>query len=330
MTEIERLNNIFGTFRIAAKCSNFVEHKNVYFYDLELKPGTRLRNIEKYLIELTIALKMPNQPTVKVLPDRGLIRLEFAKSCRSKINFIELNNQNVRPQNVSCLLGEAVDGTPLWYDLASNPHTLIAGCTGSGKSTLLHIMIANLLLCQNTKLYLIDPKNVEFHQYSNRTNQITVGHSYTECIEILYDICNQMDERFSLIRSFGFATEYFPYLVVIIDEFADLILQDTDKTFYKLLCLLSQKSRAAGIHIIISTQRPSVNIIDGTIKANFPTRISCKVASSIDAKVILDTSGSERLAGSGDAIIRNSTFDMQRFQSAFITAEEVISSFLSI
>jgi S-DNA-T family DNA segregation ATPase FtsK/SpoIIIE len=327
MTDIEKLNAIFGTFKIAASCKNFTDCKNAYFYDIELKPGTRLRNIEKYIIELGLALKMPSQPQIRVLSDQGLIRLEFSKHRDNKIDFVELNSQTNRPiGKITCLLGETSEGKPLWLDMNNNPHTLIAGCTGSGKSTLLHIMIANLLLCQNTKLYLIDPKNIEFYKYAHlNEDRLIVGHSYIECIELLEDICNQMDERYNLIRNHKIDPNYFPYLVLVIDEFADLIMQDANRSFHNLLCLLSQKSRAAGIHIIISTQRPSVNIIDGTIKANFPTRISCKVASSIDSKVILDISGAEKLLGNGDAIIKNAEFDLQRFQAAFITPEQVVN-----
>jgi S-DNA-T family DNA segregation ATPase FtsK/SpoIIIE len=116
-------------------------------------------------------------------------------------------------------------------------------------------------------------------------------------------------------------------MVVIIDEFADLIMQDKEDQFYVALCRLAQKCRAARIHIILATQRPSVNIINGSIKANFPARIACKVASHVDSKVILDTSGAENLLGKGDALIRDNFRHLERFQVAYTTAQEVCSYF---
>jgi S-DNA-T family DNA segregation ATPase FtsK/SpoIIIE len=129
-----------------------------------------------------------------------------------------------------------------------------------------------------------------------------------------------MNKRYRLMSE-GFNVKNFSDTVIIIDEFSDLILQDQNKLFYKNLCTLSQKCRAAKIHIILSTQRPSNQIIDGSIKANFPARISCKVASHIDSKVILDSVGAESLMGGGDAFIKDSFRSMERFQIAYTDAE---------
>ena len=136
-----------------------------------------------------------------------------------------------------------------------------------------------------------------------------------------------MEERYNLIRA-GKDPKSMSYCTLIIDEFADLILQDENKLFHNKLCALAQKSRAAKIHIILSTQRPSTDVISGMIKANFPARIACKVSSHIDSKVILDVTGAENLSGKGDAFLKNSYNDLLRFQSAYSSPEEICRKFL--
>jgi S-DNA-T family DNA segregation ATPase FtsK/SpoIIIE len=135
-----------------------------------------------------------------------------------------------------------------------------------------------------------------------------------------------MESRYDLIRV-GKPVSEMKHIVVIIDEFADLIMQDKDNEFMTLICRLAQKCRAARIHIILTTQRPSTNIINGTIKANFPARIACRVASHIDSKVVLDATGAENLLGKGDALIRDGFRYLERFQVAYTTAEEVCKYF---
>lgn len=323
MTNIEKLNNVLLAFKIPAKCSDFKEYKNAYFYDVELKPGAKLRDLEKYATELALALKAPSRPRFNVISDRGIVRFEFVNAKKPITNLFKLGYTSKRPEGIlNCLIGETLEGEPLWFDLVRNPHMMIAGCTGSGKSTVLHAIIANVLLHTRTKLYLFDPKNIEFFKYEAVKN-VDVKYTYNDCLETLELLCKEMDERYIAIKKSGGQLTY-PYSVVIIDEFADLIYQDTGNCFYKALSRLAQKGRAAGIHIILSTQRPAANIVDGNIKANFPARISCKVATGTDSKVVLDTTGAEDLLGNGDAIIKNSQYNLKRFQAAFTTADEVI------
>lgn len=329
MEEAILLNNILSAFKINAICKNFSEFKNACFYDVELQAGTKIKDIEKYAAELSLALRKQGKPRILISSEEGVVRLEFVKQNKSKTSLFHLGQTAIRPEGkLTCLLGETLQGEPLWMDISSNPHCLIAGTTGSGKSTLLHTIIANLLLYPRTQVYLMDPKNIEFFKYGDANiSKLKVAYDYSECLEMIEKLCTEMDERYKSMKMNKFKASHFPYIVLIIDEYADLIMQDVSNKFYKSLTRLSQKSRAAGIHLILSTQRPSVNVVDGVIKANFPARISCKVATHIDSKIILDTSGAENLSGAGDAIINNNQFKLQRFQVAFSSPDEICNYF---
>jgi len=295
MNNVEKLNDILKQFKIGATCRNFGEYKNSFYYDLELKPGTRIQNIEKYINELSLILKAPSKPQLDLL--------------------------------LQLLLGEDTKGLPLWFDMETAPHMIIGGATGSGKSTLLHSIIANLLVMDNVMIDLIDTKNIEFFKYNDRFDRIAVACDYDRCIEVLENLYEEMEERYKIMRDGGIVDDYFPYHVLIIDEFADLVMQDVGHTMQKLLCGLAQKCRAAGIHIILATQRPAASILSGEIKANFPARIALKTASGIDSKIILDSVGAEELNGFGDAIIKSNEHYYSRFQSASTNPDEVYRYF---
>lgn len=326
MDKISNFNKILKSFRIDATCKDFIQYKNACHYDIELQPGTRIKEIEKYISEFSLALKAASKPNLRPIPELGLLRMEFINSQCKKINLFELGNKvPLPPGKLNCLLGETFEGDPLWIDIVNNPHMLVAGTTGSGKSTMLHALIANILLYKNVELVLMDPKNIEFYKYSDLgSRKIKICFDYADCLSTLNDISQEMERRYNLIKKYRLSSDYFPYKVLIIDEFADLISQDTDFQFKSLLGKLAQKSRAAGIHIILATQRPSVDIVDGSIKSNFPARLSCKVASGVDSKVILDTVGAETLMGHGDALIKTNYLPLKRFQGAFTNPEEIL------
>lgn len=328
LNQIIVFNEILKSFKISAVCKDFTEHKNVDYYDITLNPGAKVKEVEKYAQELSLILQSTTKPQIKCLSKEGLIRLGFLKAREKKINLFEFAQGLKCPPGgkLNCLIGETLEGQPLWIDIVKTPHTLVAGATGSGKSTLLHSIIANILLFKGTKLYLMDPKNIEFFKYEDlKDSNVKIDYSYNDCLLTIQSLVKEMERRYDLMKEHRVTSDYFSYIVLIVDEFANLIGQDVDRTFFKCLCQLAQKSRAAGIHIIISTQRPSVDVVEGSIKANFPSRISCKVVSAIDSRVILDSNGAESLLGSGDALINSSEFDLQRFQVAYTTPEEVVS-----
>jgi S-DNA-T family DNA segregation ATPase FtsK/SpoIIIE len=317
----QEFNLILQSFGIKAKCVNFVTNSNYSYYDLILEPKTKMSAIERFNDEISLAIKANNKATIKPLYDKGIIRFEFCSDNSKKLLLFDLlNNKRVKGY-VSCLLGESTDKSKIWMDLAQNPHMIVSGSTGSGKSTLLHNIIANIFHYNECNLYLIDPKAVEFQIYENYKG-IKFDTSYKGAICILDQLLSIMEYRYSIIKNSA-TLDYMPYSVLIIDEFSDLIMQDKGNEFYNKLCLLSQKCRAARISIILSTQRPSANIINGTIKANFPARIACKVASHVDSKVVIDAVGAEKLNGYGDALLRDNTRYMERFQIAYTTPEEI-------
>jgi S-DNA-T family DNA segregation ATPase FtsK/SpoIIIE len=329
MDAISNFNQILSDFHIKATCLDSKVVDNYIFYDLKLHPSTKVKSIQKYSDEISLALKTPCKPSVKILHELGLVRLEFISPITKTINLLEFFPEKPPAGGLISLLGQTVDGKKVWMDLANNPHMIIAGTTGSGKSTLLHTIIANMLKYNEAIMYLIDPKKIEFYSYSELERDINISFTYNEAVNVLNNLISTMEERYKLIRM-GYPADNLPYILLMIDEFADLIMQDKDDVFYNLLCRLAQKSRAAKISIILSTQRPSVNIINGTIKANFPARIACKTASHMDSKVILDCSGAENLLGQGDALIKDNTRYLERFQVAYTTAKEVCEYFKSI
>lgn len=327
MQSTEYLDNILRSFNIKAKCQSVKQTDNYLLFDLKLQPHAKVKEIQRFDNELALALKMPSKPRIQVIHEQGIVRLEFAKVCQKPVQLFDLfSNRSLPSGDLICLLGQTVNGEKIWMDLAANPHMIVAGTTGSGKSTLLHTIIANLINYNDCHIHLIDPKNIEFHEYEHHFPRLDVHYTYDETIELLDQLLETMEIRYQYLRSGGSIISL-PYIVVVIDEFADLSMQDKDEQFYSKLCRLAQKCRAARISLVLSTQRPSVNIINGTIKANFPARIACRVASHTDSRVIIDANGAENLLGKGDALLRDNTRSLERFQVAYTNAKEIVKYF---
>lgn len=317
-----QFNQILNSFGIKAQCLHASQVDNYVFYDCQLHPSAKVKDLQKYGDEISLALKKPCKPSMKIMRELGVVRVEFALPREKPLQLFDLfTNTNVPKGDLVCLLGQRVDGEKVWMDLLQNPHMLVAGTTGSGKSTLLHNIIANVYNYNNAMLILMDPKRIEFSQYE-KMKDTQVHYTYDASIEVLNNLLDLMEDRYNKIR-IGWNPKDFKPVLLIVDEFADLIMQDKGDMFFEKLCRLAQKCRAARISIILSTQRPSVNIINGSIKANFPARIACKVASHVDSKIILDSSGAEDLLGKGDAFLRDNFRHMERFQVAYTDATEV-------
>lgn len=323
MNNIKDFDMILCSFGIKAHCINYQQIDNYFFYDLQLNSHAKVSDIKKYGDEISLALKTPCKPSVRILHQEGVVRLEFALARKSNLNLLDFfTNRDLPKGDINILLGQTVDGKKIWMDLSQNPHLLVAGTTGSGKSTLLHNIIGNLFNYNNVDLFLVDPKRIEFSGYEKIGYPVYVSFSYKETMDMLNSHLHIMEDRYNQIRN-GIMPSHLKSIVIIIDEFADLIMQDTDNSFHDAVCRLASKCRAARIHLILATQRPSVNVISGTIKANFPARIACRVASHVDSKVILDATGAENLLGKGDAFIRDNFRQMERFQIAYVTPQEV-------
>lgn len=326
---ITHMNNVLGELSLKAKCVKAERHRHLAFFDLKLDSGCRVKRLETFSREIALGLKSMTEPYIYPISNEGVVRVEVAMDKSDVLHFDELWNDTEAPAGIlPFLIGETSSGKPLWVDFAKNPHTLIAGTTGSGKSVLLHLLINNALKRDDVDLYLVDPKRgVEFGSYEEECT--SVSYNYEDTLFMLEHLHKKMEERFEKmkklkLRSIDDMPSAFNKKLVIIDEVSDLMLQDSSKdnpnkgSFERLLVSLAQKSRATGIYIVVATQRPSVDVLTGLIKANFPARISCKVNSATDSKVILDSTGAESLLGKGDAILNNSLNGNVRFQVAFV------------
>lgn len=321
------LNNILQEYKIKMSCVNYKHNHHFSIYDLALNNGCKIKSIENISTELQLKLNHKSKPLF-LLKD-GFVRMIFA----DKAEKITLTNliQNKNFSDTDIILGVDYEGNCVSIDIAKMPHAIIAGTTGSGKSVFLHTIIANFLLTDRpVDLYLFDPKYVEFEEYkqlaTNKYRTVMIKNTYEDIIEELKVLHKIMENRFEFLSNKGFRnikdynasnSNKLRYVLCIIDEFADLISKDKAKEFEKLICSIAAKSRAAGIHLIVATQRPSVDVVTGLIKANFPTRICFKVSASVDSRVVIEQNGAENLMFGGDGLLFGYGEPI-RFQSAYI------------
>lgn len=332
---VESLNEALSGFRIDAKCVNARKHRHFGFYDLHLGPKCQVSKIVKMSSEIALKIRSKSIPIVKSIPEEGIVRLQVVVNNPESIEFSKLYNPAEKPSGLlPFLFGETDDGKKLWVDISQNPHMLVAGSTGSGKSVFLHNLIANAARIPNTVLMLSDPKSVEFAPYRKpelKEFVPVICSSYDATVRMLESLVCEMEARYANLLRLGLQSidqmrSPFDKIIVIIDEVADLILSDgRSHRFEELVVKLAQKSRAAGIYLVLATQRPSVDVLTGLIKANFEARLSCRVSSRVDSGVILDHPGAEHLMGRGDAIFKNRMYDSVRLQVAFVKPEETVS-----
>jgi len=330
MSEVTELNEVFKGYKVKAECISYEKTNNFKVFYIKLKPGCKVKTLENISTEIQIGLRLLSAPVFTPAPELGLIKMVSIQKA-GKINVKDIIDYNDKRFNA--YVGVDSDGGPVVLDFNENPHLLVAGSTGSGKSVFLHTIINNLInrkYANKIDLFLIDPKMVEFERYKTTKflGHVSVVSSYEDAMKKLFTIHNIMDKRYKLLSKFncnsveGFNKKYkskFSKIVCIIDEFADLIIRDSRNghKMETLICSIAAKSRAAGIHLILATQRPSVKIITGLIKANFPARSCFKVSSNVDSRVILDCKGGESLNGKGDGILSGHSDNKKiRFQSA--------------
>ena len=282
---------------------------------------------------------------IATIPGSNTIGIEIPNSSRENVYLSEiLNNQNFKKKDVKLpiALGKNISGTPIIGDLASMPHLLIAGTTGSGKSVCINTIILSLLYRhppEKCKFILIDPKMLELSTYEGIPHLLCpVITEAKKAASVLGWVVKEMESRYRLmtkegVRNIdGYNSKHklpMPYIVVVVDEMSDLMLV-AGKEIENYIQKLSQMARAAGIHIIMATQRPSVDVITGTIKANFPTRISFQVTSKIDSRTILGEQGAEQLLGKGDMLYMSSANKILRIHAPFVSDTEIekINNFL--
>ena len=305
-------------------------------YYLRLRPGAKVSKIENCATEIALSLRAYSKPIIKVITEKGLVVVELLTKpagivlAKETMSLLAAHEADL-PLN----LGRSHDGQSLIADLSIMPHLLVAGATGSGKSVMLHSILTGLIESgRNVEFALIDPKKVELSYYKDIDRlRYDIVTDPDNALLMLDDLVDEMESRFRKLAKAAVNNindfndrqrprKRMPWIVLVIDEFSDL-MHTAKKAFQTKLCLLAQKSRSCGIHIILATQRPSVDVVTGLIKANFPARISCRVSSLPDSRVILGCSGAEKLLGKGDSLISSVGFDMVRFQGAYISTDSI-------
>lgn len=312
------VNNFFQDFGIKAECLGAMYHRHFVNYKIRIKPGGKISKINSLIKELGLYLKSTTIPIVNLETSEGLILIEATTSPPEILSLGSLYTSG--SGNLPFVFGESSQGETVTVDMTSNPHLLVAGTTGSGKSVFLHTLISNASKFDNLDLYLTDTKRVEFQKYKNEKQVKGLSESYSEALDQLRYLHSMMELRYAQLYKMGHTsiheTKIFNNILIIVDEVSDLILQDKNGALQDTLVKLAQKSRAAGIYLVLATQHPSVNILTGSIKANFPARLSCKVNSRSDSQVILDSVGAENLYGRGDALFKSPTTNLTRLQIA--------------
>ena len=298
-------------------------------FDLTPLQGCTLSKIKKVIPDINAITK-----SVFFIDTADGIQLKQEKPQRDIIystSFLnEIANHN-RPELLPLVIGQEENGNKVFFDLAKGPHLLVGGSTGSGKSVFIHNCILSLLYGAKSGLILVDVKQVEFSMYEGIPNLATdIIYNSSQCIKMLKNLCYTMDNRYKLLKenkcrniqeyiSKGYKLDY---ITLIIDELADLILQNPKIEDY--LIRIAQLGRAAGIHMILATQRPDSNILSGLIRANVPSRVCFAVQKATDSRIVLDSAGGERLKGNGDGIlIPIGSKNPIHFQSPFTTTEAI-------
>jgi S-DNA-T family DNA segregation ATPase FtsK/SpoIIIE len=315
-------------------------------FELEPEAGVKAGKITNLSKDLARALSVTNVRVVEVIPGKNVIGIEIPNENKQIVRLSEIIKSAEFEKSSSKLtigLGKDISGLPVMTDLAKMPHLLVAGTTGSGKSVAVNSMILSLIYKsspEHVRMIMIDPKMLELGIYDGIPHLLTpvvtdmnlAANALTWCVK-------EMERRYKLLAKYsvrnieGFNSkvsnnkaleeEYLPQIVIVVDEFADLFFV-VGKRIEELIARLAQKARAAGIHLILATQRPSVDVITGLIKANIPSRIAFQVSSKTDSRVILDQGGAENLLGNGDMLyLESGKMIPERIHGAFVSDKEV-------
>src|SRR5438105_11237031 len=337
----EALVQTLAHFGVEATIVGQIAGPRVTRYELRLAPGTKVAKVAALKDDLSYALATTEIRILAPIPGKQAVGVELPNLSPNIVTLGDIFGE--LPQAASPLavwLGKDISGSAVWTDLARMPHVLIAGTTGSGKSGCINAILTPILLPatpDEARLILIDPKRIELNYYESIPHLLTpVVSSPKEASAVLLNVVTEMERRYERLsqvraRSLPEANRAFrkrgedelPYLLVVIDELADLMMVSPQEVEDSII-RLAQKSRAVGIHLVLATQRPSVDVITGMIKANVPSRIAFAVSSQTDSRVILDQNGAESLLGQGDMLFKPlGTSRLQRLQGAYVTEEEV-------
>lgn len=348
-----QIKSIFDSFGVSLEIGDVSIGSNVTQYEFVPSKGTKLSKIRGLENDIALHLGVIGVRIIAPVKGKGVVAVEVPNIESNTVGLKDVltaDKDKIAKMDLPITLGETATGEPFTFDLTKAPHVLIGGATGQGKSVGINVMLSSLLFStkpNELKFMLVDVKKVELdiyneiseHYKSDFTNRLV----YTETNEIvknLNNVVSEMDTRYDLLKdakcrnikqynekfamgelAFDKGHSFLPYIVVVIDEFADLIMT-VGKDIEFPITRLAQLSRAVGIHLIVATQRPTATVITGSIKANFPTRIAFRVASNMDSRTILDSGGAENLIGKGDLLYSNG-MDLERIQCGMIDTDEI-------
>lgn len=340
-----QLKGTLEEFKIAAEVTGIRKGPVVTMFEILPAPGVKLSKIVALQDNIALRLAASSVRIVAPIPGKRAVGIEVPNENRAIVTFRELIEQNLseyKKMAIPVVLGKDIQGEAQLLDIAKTPHLLIAGSTGSGKSVCVNSIILSILYKrspQEVKLILVDPKIVELKLYNDIPHLLTpvITEPKKALQSLQYCLC-EMERRYALLDGLGvrdiinynkrveerhIATEKLPYIVVIIDEFADL-MATTGKELESTIARLCAMSRAVGIHLVLATQRPSIDVITGLIKANIPSRIAFMVASKMDSRIIIDQVGAEKLLGRGDMLYASATDPFPvRIQGTYVSDQEV-------
>jgi S-DNA-T family DNA segregation ATPase FtsK/SpoIIIE len=336
-----QLLEALGHHGIEARLVGTVAGPRVTRYEIQLAPGTKVGKVEALQKDLAYALATTEIRILAPIPGKQAVGVEVPNLSPNVVTLGDVNADFAHGASpISVWLGKDIAGQNVHCDLAKMPHILIAGTTGSGKSGCVNAMLVSILLHatpEQVRMILIDPKKVELNHYEAIPHLLTpVVTNVKQAAAALLNIVGEMERRYERLGTartrniiefnrtmLEQGRETLPYVLVVIDELADLMMVSPAEVEDAII-RLAQKSRAVGIHLVLATQRPSVDVITGMIKANVPSRIAFAVSSQTDSRVILDTNGAEALLGQGDMLYRPlGTSRIQRVQGAYVTEEEI-------
>ena len=351
-----RIVEVLRTFGVQISSIKATVGPTITLYEITLAPGVRISKVRSLEDDIALSLSALGIRIIAPIPGKGTIGIEVPNAKPSIVSMESILNSKKFQESqmeLPCAVGKTITNEVFMFDLAKAPHLLVAGATGQGKSVGLNAIVTSLLYKKHPaelKIVLVDPKKVEFSIYNPLINHFLakvpdddadpIITDVTKVVRTLNSLCKLMDTRYDLLKEVGARTikEYnkkfidrkipprgghgfMPYIVVIIDEFGDLIMT-AGKEIELPIARIAQLARAVGIHMVIATQRPTTTIITGNIKANFPARIAFKVSAGIDSKTILDRTGAQQLIGKGDMLYLGGAEPI-RVQCAFVDTPEV-------